>query len=227
MKSLLLSVVLICALSCVIGSELDYDGWLQIRLYHALNDDPVPHFAERGNITVTSIRTGASTIGQMGLQPSQVNSLTKLAQNSRQYRLKAVIKGSSGAETTLYTSVPACHLLGTELEDIITIWLDAGADPVSITQVSPGPCSLDTPTTSMWTSSVQVRYPDGGPIPDTASYIYKLEREKEARERGETKDNRSFFAKYWMYIIPALIFFVLSSATNPEAGGAGNGGQRQ
>lgn len=41
-----------------------------------------------------------------------------------------------------------------------------------------------------------VKYPDGGPIPDTATYIQKLEREREARERGETKDNRSFFAKY-------------------------------
>lgn len=32
--------------------------------------------------------------------------------------------------------------------------------------------------------------------PDTASYIQKLEREREAREKGEFKDNRSFFAKY-------------------------------
>lgn len=48
----------------------------------------------------------------------------------------------------------------------------------------------------MWTTNVVVRYPDGGPIPDTATYIQKLEREREARERGETKDNRSFLAKY-------------------------------
>lgn len=32
--------------------------------------------------------------------------------------------------------------------------------------------------------------------PDTASYIQKIEREKEAQERGEVKDNRSFLAKY-------------------------------
>lgn len=35
--------------------------------------------------------------------------------------------------------------------------------------------------------------------PDTASYIQKIEREKEARERGEVKDNRSFLAKYVRY----------------------------
>lgn len=86
--------------------------------------------------------------------------------------------------------------MGTELEDILTIWLDSAAEPASITQVSPGPCIMDMPTTNMWTTSVQIRYPDGGPTPDTASYIYKVEKEKEARERGETKDNRSFLAKY-------------------------------
>lgn len=32
--------------------------------------------------------------------------------------------------------------------------------------------------------------------PDTATYIQKLEREREAREKGELKDNRSFLAKY-------------------------------
>lgn len=32
--------------------------------------------------------------------------------------------------------------------------------------------------------------------PDTASYIQKLEREREAREKGDVKDNRSFLAKY-------------------------------
>lgn len=86
--------------------------------------------------------------------------------------------------------------MGTELEDILTVWLDSAGDPVSVTQVSPGPCSFRRPSTTMWTTSVQVKYPDGGPVPDTASYIFKLEREKEARERGETQDNRSLLSKY-------------------------------
>lgn len=85
--------------------------------------------------------------------------------------------------------------------------------------------------------------------PDTASYIQKLEREREAREKGEIKDNRSFLAKYvciellctykyiyynfnmnksqlkydnffqWMYIVPIAIFVMISGATNPEPAG--------
>lgn len=89
-----------------------------------------------------------------------------------------------------------CYLLGSDLEDIVTVWLDTAAEPIAVSISSLGPCTLDNPFTNMWTTNVVVRYPDGGPIPDTAMYIQKLEREREARERGETKDNRSFLAKY-------------------------------
>ncbi|XP_076761522.1 ER membrane protein complex subunit 10 [Xylocopa sonorina] len=205
------------------GSELDYDGWLHLRLWHAFNNEPEPIFIERGNCTVSSIRSGASVVGQNGLLPAHITELKNLAKNDGKYRLKAVVRTSSGSEMSFLTSVPACYLLGSDLEDVITVWLDSAAEPIVVSLSSPGPCNLQNPFTNMWTTNVIVKYPDGGPAPDTATYIQKLEREREARERGEAKDNRSFFARYWMYIVPALIFVVLSSATNPEAGGAGGG----
>ncbi|XP_043673134.1 ER membrane protein complex subunit 10 isoform X1 [Vespula pensylvanica] len=210
------------------GIELDIDGWLQLRLWHALNDEPVPSFVERGNVTITSLRSGASVVGQNGLLQAQINQLKDLAKNDGKYRLKAVARTSSGSETTFLTSIPAiyklqCYLLGSDLEDILTIWLDSAAEPIAVSLSSSAPCVMDSPFTNMWTTNVIVKYPDSGPIPDTATYIQKLEREREARERGEIKDNRSFLAKYWMYIVPALIFVLLTSATNPEA----TAGQRQ
>lgn len=57
--------------------------------------------------------------------------------------------------------------------------------------------------------------------PDTATFIQKIEREREARDRGEVKDNRGFFAKYWMYIVPVAILVLVSGVTSPEGGGAG------
>ncbi|XP_011868156.1 PREDICTED: ER membrane protein complex subunit 10 [Vollenhovia emeryi] len=213
---------LLCASSLVYGSELEYDGWLQLRLWHAFNDDPVPVFTERGNVTVSSVRSGASVVGQKGLLPAEIGALENLAEHDGKYRLKALARTSSGGEVVFLTSVPACYLLGSDLEDVVTIWLDSTAEPIAVSISSSGPCKLDNPlwSTNMWTTNVLVRYPDGGPIPDTATYIQKLDREREARERGETKDNRSFLAKYWMYIVPFLIFLLLSSATNPEAGGS-------
>jgi hypothetical protein len=89
-----------------------------------------------------------------------------------------------------------CNLLGSNLEDVLNVWLDSSAEPIAVNLVSRGPCSLQIPMTQMWTTEVQMKYPDSGPTPDTATYIQKLEREKQARESGEIKDNRSFFAKY-------------------------------
>lgn len=57
--------------------------------------------------------------------------------------------------------------------------------------------------------------------PDTASFIQKLEREREARDHGEVKDHRGFFAKYWMYIVPVAILVLVSGATSPEQGASG------
>ncbi|XP_053984236.1 ER membrane protein complex subunit 10 [Hylaeus anthracinus] len=220
--------LLISVSSIVHGSELDYDGWLQLRLWHAFNDEPEPIYIERGNITVSSVRSGAFVVGQNGLLQPQINELKNLAKQDGKYRLKAVARTSSGNEITFLTSVPVCYLLGSDLEDIITVWLDSAAEPIAVSQTSPGPCSLESPLTNMWTTNVIVKYPDGGPVPDTATYIQKLEREREARERGEAKDNRPYLSRYWMYIFLAFIFVVLSSAPNPEAGGAGGGSaQRQ
>ncbi|XP_034935316.1 ER membrane protein complex subunit 10 [Chelonus insularis] len=210
-------------LSFIIANELDYNHWIHLRLYHALNNHATPYFIERGNITITHVRSGQSVINQRGLQLSQLSDLKTIADNNEKYRLKITAHSSLGTETTFLTSVPACHLFGTSLEDILILWLDMAGEIISITQVSPGPCIKSSPSSTMWTTSVQVRFPDSGLMPDTTSYMYKLEKEKEARERGETKDSRSFLAKYWMYIVPALIFVVLTSAANPD-GATGNSG---
>lgn len=44
-------------------------------------------------------------------------------------------------------------------------------------------------------TKVLVQHMEVGPQPDTASFIQKMEQDKLAKQRGETKDNRSFLAK--------------------------------
>jgi len=46
------------------------------------------------------------------------------------------------------------------------------------------------------------------PVPDTSTYIAKMEQMKS--EKAEGKDNRSFLAKYWMYIVPVVLVMLLS-----------------
>ncbi|XP_012280112.1 ER membrane protein complex subunit 10 [Orussus abietinus] len=223
----LVTYVLLSIFALVSATELEYDGWLQLRLWHAVNNDPVPNFEERGNITVSSIRSPVFAVSQSSLKPYEIEQLKVLAEQDGTYRLRVLVRSSSGSEVVLHSFVRACLLLGSNLEDIISIWLDSAAEPIAVNLYSLGPCSYEDPLSDTWITNVNVKYTESGPIPDTASYIQKLEREREARERGETKDNRSFLAKYWIYIVPALIFVILTSATNPEAGGGGGGGSVQ
>ena len=69
-------------------------------------------------------------------------------------------------------------------------------------------------------SKVSAQQMETGPSPDTAAFIQKVEQEKLAQQRGETKDNRSFFAKYWMYIVPVVLVMAMSGG-NPEGGAGG------
>ncbi|KAH7719423.1 Protein Y43F8C.7 [Aphelenchoides avenae] len=57
------------------------------------------------------------------------------------------------------------------------------------------------------------------PLPDTAAYLAKIEDEKRSRQHGAQADNRSFIAKYWMYIVPVVIFMVVSNAFGAEQQG--------
>lgn len=88
-------------------NELDYDGWLQVKLYHSFENDIIPNYSERGNITISSVRSGSSNVVQPPLNAAQINKLQKLAEQGGKYRLKAVVKTSSGSEITLLSSVLA------------------------------------------------------------------------------------------------------------------------
>lgn len=59
---------------------------------------------------MSSVRSGASVVGQNGLLQSHINELKNLAKHDGKYRLKAIARTSSGNEITFLTSVPAVIL---------------------------------------------------------------------------------------------------------------------
>lgn len=224
---------LIKCLSVTYGfqSGVDYDGVLNVKLRHALDHVPSPEFTDRGAITIQSIRTGAVSLQQVALSAFDRQKLKHLAEEDGLYRLNATVRTVDGKEISFLTFVKACSLVESGLSDILTVSLDHAGMPVAVTAntISDG-CHGDLEIVEdlrNFNTSVFVKHMELGPVPDTATYIQKLEKEKEARERGETQDNRSFLAKYWMYIVPVVIFVLLSGAANPEGaagGGAGGGG---
>lgn len=61
-------------------------------------------------------------------------------------------------------------------------------------------------------TDVLIRHTEMAPFPDTTNFIQKLEREREARERGDVRDNRGFFAKYVSFV--RLKFHVFRQTNN-------------
>uniref|UniRef100_A0A1Q3FFG2 ER membrane protein complex subunit 10 n=1 Tax=Culex tarsalis TaxID=7177 RepID=A0A1Q3FFG2_CULTA len=221
-------VILLCSLVLLLdATHLEYDGWLNIELYHALDLHEPHKFTLRGNVSITSLNTGASSVSQEPLTAHERNLFRKLAEENRLYRLEAHVVESDGSRSKFLTSSKACALAKSQLTDVLWVSLDHAGSVTGITQSvnngNYGDCrdlnNRDIDVLDEFNTDVYVKPMENAPIPDTASFIQKMEREREARERGETKDNRGFFAKYWMYIVPVVILVLISGATNPEAGG--------
>ncbi|CAG9764621.1 unnamed protein product [Ceutorhynchus assimilis] len=151
----------------------------------------------------------------------------KLAADNDFYRIRATVVANDGSERTFISAMKACMLAESELDDKLSISLDYMGRVIGVTTVIASKASCEgslVPISKLkeFTTSVYVRHTETGAIPDTASFIQKIEREREAQEKGEGKDNRSFLSKYWIYIVPVVIVMVITSASNPDGqqGGA-------
>lgn len=119
-------------------------------------------------------------------------------------QLKMTLGGSASIDRPANYPSIQCALAKSQLTDVLWVSLDHTGTVTGVTQsVSNGNMNncLDLTTSDVdvldeFNTDVYVKHTESAPIPDTASFIQKMEREREARERGETKDNRSFFAKY-------------------------------
>ncbi|KAF4526160.1 hypothetical protein B566_EDAN008196 [Ephemera danica] len=182
-----------------------------------------PVFTDRGTINIQSIRSGAVVLNQNPLTSEERAKLKMLKENDGLYRLRSVATTAGGKKFSFLTFTKGAALFDSQLSDILTVSLDSSGNPVSINQATSLSMTeepISEHKLQQFNTTVFVKHMEQGPTPDTAAYIQKIEQEKMARDRGETKDNRSFFAKYWMYIVPVVIFVLISSATNPEAGAA-------
>ncbi|CAG0917472.1 unnamed protein product [Notodromas monacha] len=181
-------------------------------------------YSVRGQVVVQSLKSKTGWISQsVPLTLEERNRLKKLAENKGVYKVRVPTPGKNSDYVS--TIAPACGLLETGLKDILILTLDSSGNLLGISDIVPvGSCGAAfdwlEPKDFEFNTTLEIRTIEPGPIPETASYIQKIEQEKLAKERGEGKDNRSFFSKYWMYIVIGLVFLMMTGANNPEQGGS-------
>uniref|UniRef100_A0A6A7FWN6 ER membrane protein complex subunit 10 n=1 Tax=Hirondellea gigas TaxID=1518452 RepID=A0A6A7FWN6_9CRUS len=201
-------------------------------------------WSERSLITIRNVKLGQTQVTHTRPWNQQLTKkLKELAQANGFYRLR--LHSRNGKEPSyVHTFTDSCMLYSGKLSEIISLLIDASPSLGGFTQsligasvVVPGAqqcwcsthsrvdedddggsCDAVVQTSQLaHNTSVVVQSPATPTAPDTATYIQKVEAAI-TKEKNDPKDNRSFFAKYWMYFIPLVLLYVMSTAGGQEGG---------
>lgn len=196
---------------------------IYLDLYHKLGSGQ--EFKLRGSILVkpkSEYRPARASFTQHNeLSNSDLETLKKSTDQGDTYYLKTVSRRKDDQKPlkTTQTIVKSCSMYGSNLADIITINLSPTNDFISVNLITADQeCQGDFPTelSNKFNTTLLVESGSIGPQPDTATYIKRLEEERQNKLKEGKQDNRSFFGKYWIYIVPAVI--VLMMFSGPEQG---------
>ncbi|XP_071957255.1 ER membrane protein complex subunit 10-like [Antedon mediterranea] len=199
-------------------------GGLSLPLEHSFESGPDAVFTRRASIHFRSpLKMGPGTITHsIPLTSAEQGKLKALAKKGGFYRVRVPTHLSesfdeddfSEANDYVYTFTKACSLVESHISDDITIHADQSGNVLSVI-ISPaqGTCQGNTVSSSSLTdfnSTVTLSLTVSGPVPDTQTFVQKLEDEKLLKAKGGGADNRSFLAKYWMYIVPIVLFMMVT-----------------
>jgi len=225
-----LSVILVFMIGQVdvIGNE---GQLVTLSLEHALTPG---NFKPRGQISyrnpnslLTSVNKISSTIkfSQTELSKEDKAKIRDLLNKDEHYQIRVRLPYSSKL-AYVTASVPACTLVASNFVDLIKLNLDQFGDIISIeyhTKVSSCTAMKDT---SAWDSldkmetTIRLGFGVEGARPLREAILSP----EQAKQDEESK--KGWFAKYWYFLIPVVIMFVISGltgATEPaEASGQGS-----
>jgi len=193
--------------------QTESTGEIFLKLQHSL--DLGATWEDKGTINVHNSRSGSATLEQSGVSESFPSDLAQLCAKGQLYLVRA-----TGAQDILRSFTSACLMLEPSLSEVLTVQLDVRGTVQGI-NLGFSPLTLGGKR-----QGVVVVAPESGPVPDTQQFIQRMEEDKRRKEKGEEKDNRSFLAKYWMYIVPVVLFMAFNGAAAPEGGQGGGGGGR-
>ncbi|GAB1608467.1 ER membrane protein complex subunit 10-like [Argonauta hians] len=226
-------LVILCIAS-VSSFDDEFEGLQSLPVDHSFLSSPDSTFTRRGNIIIRSFRMNKAHFAPAGqLSPQEKELLKNAAGQNEFYRIKIPVRpvSSSAQEVPqkyVSTFILACQLYESGLSDLVTLNVDQSGEVVGVTLSSNvGQCRdvvMPDEAISTWNTTIEIVQTVAGPVPETQLYIDKLKREEHDKQKGQQGDNRSFFAKYWMYIVPFVIVLMLASNSDPQGGGGGGGG---
>jgi hypothetical protein len=206
----------------------EYEGLYTLTIEHSFDSGSNPIFTKRGTVMIHSVRSGsAEFLAEAPLTDEEKSKLKELVSVDGFYRIRVRKNGDTSSQSGyVYSFMKACALYESRLSDKLTVHIDQTGNLIA-TSISPtipycsGSAEISKNQLSNFNTTVFVQQTAVGPVPETQAYIQKLEQEKIEKAKGQQADNRGFFAKYWMYIVPVVIFFMMFQSMDPNAGQGG------
>nr|XP_020461052.1 ER membrane protein complex subunit 10 isoform X2 [Monopterus albus] len=217
-----------------VGDALDTDfNVFSVPLEHSFEAD-VAKFQVRGALVLKSGREPSVSLSQNQLSEEDRIKLKEVAAVDGLYRirvprvyLQADRQTERQMEGYLTAFVRACAMVESHLSDVITLHTDVSGYLIGVSIVTiPGACRgtevEDEVDLEVFNTTLSFMAPVNAPGPETALFLERMEQETEKKTKNP-QEQKSFFAKYWMYIVPLVLFLMMSGAQDQSGGGAGGG----
>ncbi|CAF0903310.1 unnamed protein product [Adineta steineri] len=134
------------------------------------------------------------------------------------YTLKVIFKRRLLQDYTM-TSIPLCLILQAQFHYTINLFINEnGYINSAFILTNNSTCSFSNLSTLelkndlIYKVPLNLQFNNLGPQPETQHFLEKLKREREAKLNAQENDNRPFILKYWKYLLPIVVIFVLQSA---------------
>ncbi len=222
-------ILTVYGVGCSMSDE-DLESLSSLTIEHSFDSGPNPQFRPRGVINIQSVKASVAHLQEeTEISTEEKSKLRRLVEEDGVYRVRIATRSPQDPSANAhYVSafVKACSLYESRLMDTLTLHMDSHGFLIGLSVNTQTPYCVSQTVNSdtipdQFTSSVELINTVQGPSPETQSYVEKMEKDKADKAKGQQQDNRSFFAKYWMYIVPVVLILMFANSVDPNAQGGG------